>query len=291
MAYFILMPSSKIHARERKGQMLKIGDFSKLTRISIRMLRHYDEIGLLKPDSIDTFTGYRYYSAAQLPVANRVTTLKNMGFSLAVISEIMSQYHDAGQVKRHLQIKLAEVKEQLEQTQYRLNSLEATIKRLGKDDTAMKYDVSYKEIPERYVASLRRIISTYQDESVLWNQMSREIGCKLQMANPSYSLAVFHDEGYKESDVDVEIQVAVQGKYENTENVVFKTVGPAQVAAAVYKGSYEKLTEVNEAVATWISDNGYDYSGPMFCIYHVSPGQDPNPDNWVTEVCYPVKKA
>jgi len=99
------------------------------------------------------------------------------------------------------------------------------------------------------------------------------------------------DEGYKESDVDIEIQIAVLGKYENTENVVFKTVAPIQVASAVYKGGYDLITEANEAVAAWVSDNGYDYNGAMFCIYHVNPGHDPNPDNWVTEVCYPVKKA
>ena len=271
--------------------MLKIGDFSKLTRISIRMLRHYDEIGLLKPDSIDSFTSYRYYSAAQLPVANRITALKNMGFSLAAISEIMSQYHDAGQLSRYLQVKLAEVKEQAEQTQDRLRLLETTIQRLGKDDTAMKYDVTFKIIPKRYVASLRKTIPAYQDEHILWEQMGQETGCALQMANPSYSLAVFHDEGYKESDVDVEIQVAAQGQYENTGNVIFKTVEPIAVASAVYKGSYDQITEVNEAVAAWVADSGYDYDGPMFCIYHVSPGHDPNPDNWVTEICYPVKKV
>lgn len=281
--------------------MLKIGDFSKLTRISIRMLRHYDEIGLLKPESIDTFTSYRYYSAAQLPLANRINLLKSMGFSLAAISEIISQYHDASQLKKYLQIKLAEVKEQSEQAQSRLNLLETTIQRLGKDGTVMKYDVTLKEMPQRYVASLRKIIPTYQDEGALWNQMSEETGypfgangkgdrCALQMATPSYSLAVFHDEGYKESDVDVEIQIAVQGKYENTENVIFKTVEPVEIASAVYKGGYDQINEVNEAVAVWVSDHGYDYNGPMFSIYHVSPGHDPNPENWVTEVCYPVKK-
>jgi effector-binding domain-containing protein len=155
----------------------------------------------------------------------------------------------------------------------------------------MKYDVTLKEIPQRYVASLRKIIPAYQDEGMLWSQMSQETGCALQMANPSYSLAIFHDEGYKESDVDVEIQIAVQGQYENTENVIFKTVEPVLVAAAVYKGSYDQITEVNEAVAAWVADNGYDYNGSMFCIYHVSPGHDPNPENWVTEICYPVKKA
>jgi len=270
--------------------MLKIGDFSKLTRISIRMLRHYDEIDLLKPDYIDDFSNYRYYSPDKLPVANRISSLKNMGFSLASISEIMSQYHDADQLSRYLQVKLAEVKEQAEQSKQRLILLETTIKRLEKDDTVMKYDVNFKEIPERYVASLRKVIPSYQDESILWSQMSEEVGCNLQPANPSYSLAVFHDEGYKESDVDVEIQIAVQGEYEDTENVIFKTVEPVMVAAAVYKGSYDRLTEANEAVAEWVIDNGYDFTGAMFCIYHVSPGHDPNPDNWVTEICYPVKK-
>ena len=69
--------------------MLKIGDFSKLSRISIRMLRHYDEIGLLVPESVDEFTGYRYYSEAQLPLASKIRALKEMGFSLSAISQIL----------------------------------------------------------------------------------------------------------------------------------------------------------------------------------------------------------
>ena len=67
--------------------MLKIGDFSKLSRISIRMLRHYDEIGILTPGHVDEFTGYRYYSEAQLPLAGMIQALKNLGFGLAVIKD------------------------------------------------------------------------------------------------------------------------------------------------------------------------------------------------------------
>ena len=65
--------------------MLKIGEFSKLSRVSVRMLRHYDEIGLLKPAEIDRFTDYRYYREDQLPIVCRITALKDMGFSLADI--------------------------------------------------------------------------------------------------------------------------------------------------------------------------------------------------------------
>ena len=188
--------------------MLKIGDFSKLTRISIRMLRHYDEIGLLKPDSVDKFTNYRYYSAAQLPIANRISALKNMGFSLTAISEIMTQYHDSDQLRQYLQVKLAEVKEQAEQTREKLRLLETTILRLGKDDTVMKYDVTLKEMPQRYVASLREVIPNYQSEGMIWEKMQKELASQnVQMATPANGLAVFHDEGHKENDVDVEIQV------------------------------------------------------------------------------------
>lgn len=74
--------------------MLKIGDFSKLSRVSIRMLRHYDEIDLLKPIKIDEFTGYRYYSEEQLLVMARINALKDMGFSLAVIREILRCYNN-----------------------------------------------------------------------------------------------------------------------------------------------------------------------------------------------------
>ena len=69
--------------------MLKIGDFSKLSRVSVRMLRHYDEIGLLKPAEIDCFTDYRYYREDQFPAAGRIAALKDMGFSLADIIRIL----------------------------------------------------------------------------------------------------------------------------------------------------------------------------------------------------------
>ena len=74
--------------------MLKIGDFSKLSRVSIRMLRHYDDIGLLKPAEIDEFTGYRYYREEQLFVIARITALKDVGFSLADIIRILENFDD-----------------------------------------------------------------------------------------------------------------------------------------------------------------------------------------------------
>lgn len=270
--------------------MLKIGDFSRLSRISIRMLRHYDEIGLLMPENVDKFTNYRYYSEEQLILANRISSLKDMGFSLSTIVEILKNYSDPGELKKYLLIKHKEMQELAEDTNRRLLLLDRVLNEIGEELT-MEYNVTLKEMPERYVASLRMIIPAYNKEGMLWEMMYKEASSyNLQCANPPYSLAIFYDEGYKEADVDVEIQISVQGKHEDTEHVVFKTVPPITIASAIYKGSYEKLTGVNLEVARWIKDNQYEFAGPMFTIYHVGPATEKNPDNWVTEVCFPVKK-
>jgi effector-binding domain-containing protein len=163
--------------------------------------------------------------------------------------------------------------------------------KLRKDESSMTYSVSLKELPERYVASVRQIIPAYNQEGMLWGILMEETApLQMQDVEPCYTLAIFHDGEHKECDVDVEVQKSVKGTYSNTEHVVFKTVPPILVASATYQGSYEKINEVNEAVASWVRDNGYEFNGLSFCIYHVSPHETSNSDELVTEVCYPVKK-
>lgn len=271
--------------------MLKIGDFSKLSRISIRMLRHYDEIGLLVPKTIDEFTGYRYYAENQLPIAGRIVSLKDMGFRLTVIEEILRNYDNPQSLAEFLEIKKIEVQAETEDAKHRLLLLDTALDWLRKDETAMNYNVTVKTFPERYVASVRKVIPAYNQEGMLWNILMTETApLKMQIADNCNSLAEFHDEGFKENDVDVEVQMTVKGSYKNTENVVFKTEPALEIASATYSGSYEQLTAVHQAVANWVRDNGYEFAGKMFCIYHVSPNETQNPEEYVTEVCYSVKK-
>lgn len=271
--------------------MLKIGDFSKLSRISIRMLRHYDEIGLLKPKSTDAFTSYRYYAEDQLPVAERINALKTMGFGLTAIAEILKRFDEPETLAQFLAVKRAEMKAQAEDAARRLLLLDTAINRLRKDALSMNISVTLKTLPERTVFSVRDIIPSYDQEGILWNRLTKETrDMNLQPADNGYSMAIFHDEGFKDHDVDVEIQGTIKGDYPDTPHVVFKTVPPVEIASATYTGSYEQITAVNQAVANWVNDNGYEFNGAMFCIYHVSPAQTQNPDELVTEVCYPVKK-
>lgn len=270
--------------------MLKIGEFSKLSRVSIRMLRHYDEIGLLKPAHIDPESGYRYYAEGQLPAAGRITALKDMGFSLAVIGELLPDYGDRERLERQLFLKRAELSEERQQLEQRLRLLDTALERLRKDES-MKYDVTLKTFPQRSAATVRMVIPSYEEEGRLWGLLMGETAALgLVPDDPCYCCAVFHDKEYREHDVEVEVQKTVKGSYPDTEHVRFRTLPEVTVASAVCRGSYEQMDDIMAAVAGWAAENGYAFDGPAFNIYHVSPHETRDPNQFVTEVCYPVRR-
>lgn len=270
--------------------MLIIGDFSKLSRVSIRMLRHYDELGLLRPVKIDPDSGYRYYSESQLPIAGKINALKDMGFGLAAIGEILERGGEKEMLERHLRLKQAELNELSQQTAYRLRLLDTALERLRKDEV-MKYDVTLKTIPQRNAATVRMLIPNYEQEGMLWNILMEETAqLHLIDGDPCYCCAVFHDKEYKEDQVDVEVQKDVKGSYPDTQHVRFRTLPEVTVACATCKGSYEQMGDINAAISAWVNENGFAFDGPMFNIYHVSPHETNDPNEYVTEVCYPVKK-
>ncbi|NLZ45067.1 MAG: MerR family transcriptional regulator [Clostridiales bacterium] len=271
--------------------MLKIGNFSKLSRISIRMLRHYDELGLLKPITVDNFTGYRFYDESQLLDAARIQVLKSMGFSISEILLVIQKYTNSQELEHFFLTKRKEIQRQQEQLDEKLCLLSSTIEWLRKDGNIMNYAVNLKTLPERYVASVRKIIPGYEHEGILWGiLMSETASLNMKDGDPCYASAIFHDSDFKEQDVDVEVQKTVLGKYTDTENVKFKTEPEVQIASTIFKGGYDQISMVNQTVAKWISGNGYEFDGLAFNIYHVSPHETKNSDEFVTEVCYAVKR-
>ena len=267
--------------------MLKIGEFSKLSRVSIRMLRHYDDIGLLKPAEIDQFTGYRYYREDQLLVMGRITALKDMGFALADIVRILEIYDDKDQLDSFLTAKQKELEAQAKETEYKMMLLGTARNRLRKEKN-MSFDVTVKMIPERYAATVHMIIPKYEDEAAAWGMMA-ECAQPLVPADPCYAIAEFLDREYKEENVEIVVSMAVKGQYRDTEHVKFKTLPAVKVASCIVKGPYEQMGEAYAAVVAWINENGYRNNGSMFNIYHVGPAQTQNPDEYVTEVCFQVE--
>lgn len=135
--------------------MFKIGDFSKLCLVSVRMLRHYDELGLLKPVSVDKYTGYRYYSAHQLSRPNRILALKDLGLSLDQIAQVFKDGLTSDQIKGMLKLKRLELRQQIKDGQLRLERIETWLER--EELFMSSYNVVIKKVEPILVAEVRGV--------------------------------------------------------------------------------------------------------------------------------------
>lgn len=155
----------------------------------------------------------------------------------------------------------------------------------------MKYEVLLKEIPERKVVSIRKTVKDFSKEGELWEKLIVEVKKQqVQYGNPSLAMTLYHDLDYREEDVDIEVQMNVDGEYNNTEEVIFKNVPALPVVSVTYQGGYEQTPKVMQAIATWLEENAYVIDGPMINIFHKGPANESSPENWVTEACYVIKK-
>ena len=272
--------------------MLKISDFSKLSSISIRMLRFYDEQGILKPKLIKE-NGYRYYDVKQLRVAMQIYHFRYYGFSTVEIKEIVKQLENNNDVASYLLKKQQELQEEKCTLDEKLKSLTKTIEKLNEEEVIMNYNVEVKEIPRRFMMCKRGVIASYDQEGMLWHGLNEELRKgkqQVEYLENGVAMAIFHDEGYVESNADVEIAVEVkEKKYESSSTLEFKVFEPIKVASITFQGGYEHITGVCMQIAQWLSDNNYEIAGPNFSVYHVGFSQTQNPNEFVTEICYPFK--
>lgn len=261
--------------------LLRIGEFSGLSRISVRMLRHYQEKGILDPVWVDPFSGNRYYAATQLSDARRIGQLRDAGFSVAQMGDFLASLGDpssaATLIEAHRE-RLQGQRDEVEERYVALGHVESSLKEL-----MMTIDVTTTTLPAMTVASLRDTIPSYADEQLLWSRLMPALAA----APIGPAGATFHDEDYRETDVDVEVWLGVAEPFDAPAPVQCREIPEQRVASATLRGSYAQMAAVTTAVGEYVAANGLN-TGTMFCVYTVSPAQDPNPDNWITEVCYPI---
>jgi DNA-binding transcriptional MerR regulator/effector-binding domain-containing protein len=262
-------------------RLLTIGEFSRLSQLSVRMLRYYDEHGVLRPTHVDGRSGYRSYSPALLRTARQVRRLRDAGLGVAELAVL----------ERHRTRLIAEsaaVAARIREVDVLITGLEVTTM---PDDLP----VEVRTLPARLVASLRDTIPTYADEGLLWQRLRPALlSGGAALAPDACAVAVFHDEDYRESDCDVEVQIGLAAPFApppGADGVRCVELPAQEVAVGVVHGPYEGVGAVMEAVGRWVAEHGYAFAGPMFDVYRVSPQDDPEPAHWVTEVCQPVEVA
>jgi len=268
----------------------KIGDFSKLSQVSIKALRYYDEIGLLKPDYVDKASGYRYYAADQMSRLNRIIALKNLGFSLEQIS-LMPDLPVAS-LREMLLHRREQIKQQLASEEEKLALVEARLRQIEKecDSIMSQNDVVLKQLDAQHVLSIRAIIPAYHEVGNLFAKLCtavETIGGKFNEPG----ISIYYDQEYKEKDVDVEVAVPVPAGTKAPVGFEVKDLPAVNKAACiVHTGSYENFNVSYGALMKWVADNGYEIAGPNREVYLRPDDQCADPSQCVTEIQLPVLK-
>ena len=269
--------------------MLKIGEFSRLSRVTVQTLRHYDDLGLLKPSEVDTFTGYRHYLPNQLLRLYRILALKDLGFSLEQISRLLESELSAQEMHGMLKMKQVEIEQHLEEEQARLARVAARLRQIEMQDTLTAYEVLVKSVEPQKVAAVRGIVPTYGEQGALWDTLIRYLSGK-PITFTGAGLSVYYDDGYKERDVDLDVCQPFNGTLPESDRVRVMTLPGGLFASTLHRGSYDTLSDGYEALLTWTPTNGYRIVGPAREVYLHQGDSRENPDN-VVEVQVPVERA
>jgi effector-binding domain-containing protein/DNA-binding transcriptional MerR regulator len=273
--------------------LFRIGDFSRLTKVSIKAFRYYDELGLLKPVKVDDITGYRYYSATQLPRLNKILTLKDLGFSLSQVTEIIDSELSTELLTSMLTLRKLELTESIKIDQQKLFRIQRLLTNINEEVSLsmLKYDVLIKKVEPLKIASIRDIIPNYSSQGHIWEELVRYLNQNNVKIVPP-CLVICYDTGYKESNVDVEIAEHIIGSAPGNGRVVFRELESVEeMAYVVHKGSYETLNMAYGSLMKWIEDSGYKIAGPNRELYLEGEWSVKSPDEYITEIQIPVTKA
>lgn len=270
--------------------MLKIGDFSKLCKVTIKTLRYYDDRGILKPDYINEENGYRFYKPEQLRKISEIVSYKEMGFSLKEISYIVFNNLNPGDILKILAKKKTEIKGIINSEKEKLARINSFIKDLKEEKIMNK--VNLKTLPEVIVASLRSKIPNYKYLHTLVPQMGRTMESHGAICRePFYCFNIYHDGEYKETDIDVEICEAVVKACKNSGGVIYKKISEVKNAACYYhKGPYSTLGKSYAEVFKWIEENGYKVIDNPRESFIDGCWNRNDQSEWLTEIQIPVSK-
>ena len=279
--------------------MFSIGEFSKLARVTVDTLRHYDALGLLKPAKVDPFTGYRYYSARQLMSLNRVLALKEVGFSLEEIARIFQEKLTSDQLRGMLKAQLVRAESDLQAVQLRQERILARLNYLNLEDNMPAYEVTLKPVVKHTIAAIREIVPTIEQMPEHCSEMFDTIA---QWMNTNHlpfgpSLTIYHNETYSRENTDTECafiipDAATAKSARPDERIKVRQMESLPLAAStiVTDGFYKKvdgLKAAYDAIAQWIEDNGYRLVGNTRELFY---GSVANGD-LTAEIQFPVEKV
>lgn len=267
--------------------MLTIGQFSKVCSVSVKALRYYDSVDILKPCKVDKFTGYRYYDESQMTDMLLINRLKRYGFALIEIKSFLNckdkklLFSKLLQQEEKLKTDIAHKKMLLLEFQGYIRSFERTGEIMNYSNN---YEVIIKNCEEIPVLSSRQNMSI-EDFGKYYSRLFVKLSQE-KLTFTGKAMAIYHDSEFDENSSDIEVCISI-AEMDRATNII----RPSLCVTTVHKGSYSTLTEGYASLVKWINENGYEIAAPPFEIYIKSHVDNVPVEEWETEIYFPVKKV
>jgi DNA-binding transcriptional MerR regulator len=275
--------------------MFRIGEFSKIAQVPGSLLRYYDEIGLLKPAHIDQWTGYRYYSARQLPRLHRILALKELGLTLDQIARLVEEEVSAAEIRGMLTLKKAQVEQTVNQERARLRALEAHLQQIDAPSHAA-FDIVLKSVPSQGYLALREVLPDADAALNIMRELIQTLPKRTKRDLLGHFTTVIHSETLETDCLDIEMGAVFSGADDVTMRLPSGRLLQVQqlpeiptMATVVRVGGFEQNCQSYGAIGLWVEDNGYRISGPGREVL-IQPPRTKQLDEMVTDIQFPVER-
>ena len=267
-----------------------IGEFSRITGLSVKTLRFYHEQGLLTPSSIDEQSGYRYYAPSKIDVAAVITRLRSLDLSLAEIAELLRSFDDDGDVLELLERQRSVIGQKLRQYRGIARSLDEFIAKQKEErmfaQTASQ-SISQKTLEPLLIAAIR-VQGRYSECGPAFGRIARHFGRYL--AGPPFLL--HYDTEYHETDANFDACFPIRQR-KQVEGIDVRELPRALCVALVHRGPYEEMGRSYAKVFDYLNEKGYEVEMPTREVYLKGPGMifKGNPKRYLTEIQIPIRGA
>lgn len=266
--------------------MLSIGDFSRICQVSIKTLHHYDKINLFKPVKVDPYTGYRYYMQSQIETMLLIQRYKRYGFSLEEIRGLLMCKEERTLFSK-LQQQMEALNDQKQRTEFILSELSAHLANFERTGDIMGYQKDYEiqliETPSRTIMACRKMMGVEEFGkyySTLYERVPKD-----RVTPNGLVGAIYHDKEFNQENSDIELIVGIREKEKAD-----KIMNGCLCAMTVHHGCYSSLSDAYGALTKWIDENGYQWAGSPYDLYVKSGHDGLSPEDWITEVYFPVQR-
>ena len=250
--------------------MFRIGEFSKIAQVSGRLLRYYDELGLLSPDYTDRETGYRYYSAKQLPQLNRILVLKELGLSLEQIAQVLESDTSTAEIRGMLALRKAQIELSVQEEMMRLRMVESRLQQIDTHGQIQEPDVVLKSIPAQQFLALREVLPGMPGIRRVVQKMVGVVPAVVGQSNLGYVTVVLHAPSFDPEEMDVEVGYVLTGKTQpsirlSEERTLTVRQLPAvtTMATLVHMGAVTETHRSYGPMANWLERNNWQITGTV----------------------------